>query len=138
MKKLLFAWLILAPAAQAQAQDISCPKFYPSEDTVLAETPHQFSGKGVLKKQELSGANWMGGDFNDSFGEMAGGSVKVRGGVDIAVPGFAKWFVCWYGGGRAVAWWAELTPATVNAGKCRIQLRNKTGRDPMDARLVCK
>lgn len=119
-------------SAAAQAQEITCPKFYPSEDAI------QQDGQGVLKKQALSGASWMGGDFNDTFGEMAGGSKKVKGGTDTAVPTFAKWFVCWYGGGRAVAWWQALRPDIVKAGICTIQLRDKTGRDPMNARLVCK
>jgi hypothetical protein len=136
MKKLLLLCLMFAAAAQAQ--EIVCPKFYPWEDTVLAEVPYQHTGKGVIKKQELSGANWMGGDFNDTFGEMAGGTDKVKGGVDIAVPTFAKWFVCWYGGGRAVTWWEELKPDTTKGKNCKIEVRNKVGRGPMDARLVCK
>jgi len=130
MKRLLFVCLLAGAAAQAQ--EITCPKFYPSEDTI------QQDGQGVLKKQALSGASWMGGDFNDTFGEMAGGSKKVKGGTDTAVPTFAKWFVCWYGGGRAVAWWQALRPDIVKAGSCKIQLRDKNGRDPMEAKLVCK
>lgn len=136
MRKLLLAWALVASAAHAQ--EISCPKFYPSEDAVLTEAPYQHSGKGLLKKQELSGAGWMGGGFNDTTGEMAGGSDKIKGGIDIAVPVFAKWFVCWYGGGRAVAWWEELKPDTMKAKDCKIQIRNKTGRDPMDIKLVCR
>jgi len=136
MKISLLGCLLLS--AVAQAQEIACPKFYPSEDFVFADASYQHGGKGVLKKQELSGASWMGGDFNDTFGEMTGGIKKVKGGMETSVPTFAKWFVCWYGGGRAVAWWQELKPERVKAGNCRIQLRDKTGRDPMDARLVCK
>jgi hypothetical protein len=135
MKRLLLAVLLLTPVVRAQ--DISCPKFYPSEDTMLTEVPYRHSGKGILKKQELSGASWMGGDFNDTLGEMAGGSEKVKGGVDITIPTFAKWFVCWYGGGRGVAWWEELKPSATK-GNCRIQIRDKTGRDPMDIKLVCR
>lgn len=136
MRRLLFVCLLLGPAAQAQ--EISCPKFYPAEDTGLADVPYQHSGKGVLKKQALSGASWMAGDFNDSFGEMAGRDDKVKGGVDIAVPTSAKWFVCWYGGGRSVAWWEEMKPGFTKAGNCKIQIRNGTGRDPMDIKLVCR
>jgi hypothetical protein len=136
MKRLLFICLLFSAAARAQ--EISCPKFYPWADTVLGEVPYQHSGKGVLKKQELSGANWMAGDFNDTLGEMIGDSTRVKGGVDIVVPTFAKWFVCWYGGGSAVAWWEELKPGMTKAGKCKIQIRDKTGRDPMDIKLVCK
>lgn len=136
MKILSLAYLLFASAAQAQ--EISCPKYYPSEDTVLSEVPYQHLGKGVIKKQELSGANWMGGDFNDTFGEMAGGVEKVQGGLTIAVPTAAKWFVCWYGGGRAIAWWEEIKLEKIGAKNCEIQIRNKVGRDPMDAKLICK
>ena len=136
MKLPLFACLLMSAAVEAQ--EVSCPRFYPSEDFILTDGSSQRSGQGVLKKQELSGASWMGGDFNDTFGEMAGGSKKVKGGLDTAVPTFAKWFVCWYGGGRAVAWWQELKPDLVKAGSCKIQLRDKAGADPIDARLVCK
>ncbi len=136
MKTVLFACLLVS--AGAQAEEISCPKVYPAEDVMLPDATPQQSAKGILKKQVLSGASWMGGEFNDTFGEMAGGSKKVEGGMDTAVPTFARWFVCWYGGGRAVAWWQELRPELVKAGNCTIRLRDKGGRDPMDARLVCK
>jgi len=136
MKRILLACVLVG--SSVQAQEISCPKFYPSEDTVLGETPFQHTGKGVLRKQELTSAGWMGGSFNDTAGEMTGGSDNVKGGADITVPAFAKWFVCWYGGGRAIAWWEELKPDTMKAKNCKIQIRNKTGRDPMDIKLVCK
>jgi len=136
MKTLLLACVLVAPVAHAQ--EIACPKFYPSEDTILTEVPYQHSGKGLIAKQELSSADWMGGGFNDTFGEMVGDRQKVKGGMDIAVPAFAKWFVCWYGGGRAVAWWEELKPDTMKTRSCEIQVRNKIGRDPMDIKLVCK
>jgi hypothetical protein len=80
----------------------------------------------------------MGGEFNDTFGEMAGGVDKVKGGVDIVVPTFARWFVCRYGGGRTVAWWEALKLDTSSSKDCKIQIRNKLGRDPMDIKLVCK
>jgi hypothetical protein len=136
MKRLLVACLLFSTGAQAQ--EISCPKFYPFEDTVLAEIPYRHSGKGVIKKQELSGANWMAGEFNDTFGEMIGAREKVKGGVDVSVPSFAKWFVCWYGKGQTVAWWEELKPGANKAGNCKIQIRDKIGHDPIDIKLVCK
>jgi len=80
----------------------------------------------------------MAGKFNDTFGEMPGVSIKVKGGVDVAVPSFAKWFVCWYGGGRAVAWWEELKPDTLKGKGCTIQIRHKVSHNPMDIKLVCK
>jgi hypothetical protein len=67
-----------------QAQEISCPKFHPSEVVVVGDVPYQHSGKGIFKKQELSGASWIGGDFNDTFGEVAGGSEKVN--VESILP----------------------------------------------------
>lgn len=137
MKRHLVLVCLLAVSI-AQAQETACPKFYPAEDTALNEVPYQHSGKGVLKKQELSGAGWMGGEFNDTFGEMTGGRIKVKGGEDILVPGFAKWFVCWYGGGRAVAWWEELEPYASKGKSCKIQIRNKTGHTPMEIKLVCQ
>lgn len=136
MTKLLFVSLLLATSAHAQ--DIACPKFYPSDDTPLSEVPYQHTGKGILKKQALSGAYWMAGEINDTFGEMEGASDKVKNGVDIAVPAFAKWFVCWYGGGRAVAWWEQIKPETLKNKACKIQIRNRNGRDPMDIKLVCR
>jgi hypothetical protein len=135
MKKLLLACLILAPAAQAQV--FECPKFYPWQDTVMAEVPYKHNGKGVVRKQELFGANWMGGDFNDTFGEMQGPPTKkVKGGVDIVVPTFARWLVCDYGGG--ISWWEELKLDKNKAQSCVMQVRDKVGRDPMDIKLVCK
>ena len=76
MTKLLFACLILAPAAQAQ--EVSCPKFYPWQDTVLTEVPYRHNGKGVVPKQELSGASAMGSPFNAAYPpiEFQGGDYK--------------------------------------------------------------
>ena len=134
MKIVLAIGLALCCAA-SDAHEIACPKFYPWEDTVLAEVPYRHSGKGVVKKQELSGAVWMGGDFNDTFGAMKAEVRRVPGGEDIPMPKFAKWFVCTYGNG--VAWWEQL-PSELAAADCTIQIRNKRGREPMDAKLVCK
>lgn len=133
MKRLLFALLLTAPCAGAQ--EVSCPKFYPSEDTALLEVPYEHKGKGIVRRQELTGANWMGGDLGDTSGEMVGGVTKVKGGRDLAVPPFARWMVCWYGGG--VTWWEQLKPEHIKAGRCVIQVRDKTGRDPMDVKMTC-
>jgi hypothetical protein len=134
MKTLLPALALIASGASAE--EISCPKFYPSRDTVLSEVPYQHKGKGFVSKQELSGANWMGGELGDTSGEMTGGVTKVKGGRDLAVPSFARWMVCSYGGG--VTWWEELKPETVKGDRCVIQVRDKVGRDPMDIKMTCK
>ncbi|MDK6077948.1 hypothetical protein [Massilia varians] len=134
MKRLLLALLFVAPGAPAQ--EISCPKFYPSQDAALPEVPYEHKGKGLVRRQELTGANWMGGELGDTSGEMVGGVTKVKGGRDLAVPSFARWMVCSYGGG--VSWWEELKPETVKGDRCVIQVREKVGRDPMDAKMVCK
>jgi len=134
MKSLLLVLLLVAPGASAQ--EISCPKFYPSEETVLPEVPYGHRGKGLVRKQELAGAKWMGGEFGDTSGEMLGGVTKVKGGRDLAVPSFAKWMVCSYDGG--VTWWEALKPETVKDNRCVIQVRNKIGRDPMDIKMRCQ
>lgn len=134
MKRLFLALALVAPVASAQ--EISCPKFYPWQDSLLSEVPYQHKGKGLVRKQELSGASWMGGELGDTSGEMVGGVTRVKGGRDIAVPSFARWMVCWYGDG--VAWWEELNPAAIKGDKCVIQVRDKTGRDPMDIKMTCR
>lgn len=134
MKRLLLTLAIIAPCALAK--DISCPKFYPSQDTALPEVPYLHKGKGFVPKQELSGANWMGGELGDTSGEMIGGVTRVKGGRDITVPAFARWMVCWYGGG--VSWWEELNPKSIKGDKCVIHVRDKVGRDPMDIKMTCK
>jgi hypothetical protein len=61
---------------------------------------------------------------------------KVKGGVDIVVPTFARWLVCDYGGG--ISWWEELKLDKNKTHSCVMQVRDKVGRDPMDIKLVCK
>lgn len=134
MKRVLLALALIAPGASAE--EISCPKFYPSQDTVLAEVQYQHRGKGIVRKRELTGANWMGGELGDTSGEMVGGVAKVKGGKNLAVPSFARWLVCWYGEG--VAWWEELRPEIIKGDTCVIQVRDKVGRDPMDVKMTCK
>lgn len=135
MRKIVFAFAVLSPLAQAQVFD--CPKFYPSQDTVMAEVPYKHNGKGIVKKAELFGGSWMGGDFNDTFGEMQGPPpTKVKGGTDTVVPTFAKWLVCDYGGG--ISWWEELKLDKNKIKGCIMHVRAKTGSDPTDVKLVCK
>jgi hypothetical protein len=135
MRRLLFACLLLAPAAQAQVYE--CPKFYPAQDTVLAEVPYGHTGKGVVAKRALAGAAVMIDGFNMP-GELHGGERrKVEGGVDVAYPASITWFVCYYGQGSAVAWWEQIKLDKHKARECVMQSR-AGGRDPMDIKLVCK
>lgn len=138
MRYLLFACLVLA--STAKAQEIECPKFYPWQDTVLAEVPYKHNGKGVVAKEELSGASAMGGDFNSKPPtEFIGGpSKKVKGGTDIQMPLDTRWFVCWYGRGRTVAWWEELKHDPDKVEECTMKIRNKVGREPMAIKFACK
>lgn len=138
MKKLLFACLILT--STAQAQEVACPKFYPWEDTVLAEVPYRHEGKGVVAKEELSGASAMGSPYNFKPPiEFIGGPAKnVKGGADIEMPLDTRWFVCYYGKGTTIAWWEELKHDPNKVKNCTMKIRDKMGRDPMDIKFICK
>jgi hypothetical protein len=138
MKKLLLVLMTFVPIAQAD--EVDCPKFYPSEDTVLTEVPYRHNGKGIVAKQELSGASAMGSPYNFKPPmEFHGGHVnKVKGGTDIEMPLDTRWFVCYYGKGTTVAWWEELKHDPDKIKNCTIKIRDKVGRDPMDIKFVCK
>lgn len=132
MRRLLLVIGFVTQPTMAQVFD--CPKFYPSEDTVLPEVPYGHTGKGIVPRGELTGARWMGGEFNDTFGVMEGPPPKkVPGGVNSAVPTFARWLVCDYSIGAH--WWNELRLSKVK--QCTLQVRNRKGSDPMDIKLVC-
>jgi hypothetical protein len=136
MSRLLFTCLLFGSAAQAQVYE--CPKFYPWQDTVLAEVPYKHNGKGVVAKRELVSASVMQDEFNKPWGELYGsGEKKVRGGVDIDFPRDITWFVCWYGDGRQVAWWEELKLDQSKVQGCTMQIRDDH-RNPKDIKLVCK
>lgn len=132
MKALLLVCLI-APAAAAQV--IECPKFYPWQDTQVAEVPYRHKGKGIVAKSKLSGAAMYVGEAGGT-GELQGDTRKVKGGRDVH-HGFAagqqKWLVCSYGAGD-ITWWEQLDPRVTS---CMLRMRDG-GRDPMDARLECK
>jgi hypothetical protein len=136
MRILLLACLILA--STANAQEIECPKFYPWEDTVLAEVPYKHTGKGVVAREELSSASAMWGDFNNPAEFHGGPENKVKGGTDIVMPPNSAWFVCWYGRGRTIGWWEQLKHDPDKVKGCTMKIRNKVGRDPMDIKFVCK
>lgn len=138
MKRLRLPLLLLM--VPVQAQEIECPKFYPSEDTVLAEVPYRHRGTGVISKADLSGASGMGSppSFKPPI-EFRGGLVKkVKGGTEIEMPLDTKWFVCYYGIGTTIAWWEELKHDPDKVETCTLKIRNKIGNTPMAIRFVCK
>lgn len=135
MKRLLFILLCLPLAASAT--EVQCPKFYPWEDTLLAEVPYKHSGKGVVAREELSSASAMWGDFNTPAEYRGGPERKVKGGFDVVMPPTTRWLVCWYGKGRTVSWWEELKHDPKRVKQCVLKIRDKSGSDPMDIRFTC-
>jgi hypothetical protein len=136
MKRLLFACALFSSAAQAQVYE--CPKFYPWQDTVLAEVPYQHNGKGIVAKRSLASASVMQDDFNKPWAELrGGGEKKVTGGVDIDFPADVTWFVCWYGNDRSIAWWEKLKLDRDKVRGCTMQLRDDH-HNPKDIKLICK
>jgi hypothetical protein len=133
MKRLILVTLLLGSGVQAQI--IECPKFYPWEDTPLAEVPHQHKGKGFIAKARLEGASMYTGAIN-GHGELQGDRNKVKGGWDVRY-GFesadTRWLVCSYGGGD-ITWWEQLDSKTTS---CKLEIR-EMGRDPKGVKLTCK
>lgn len=132
MRALLFACL-LAPAVHAQV--IECPKFYPWQDTPLAEVPYQHKGKGIVAKAKLSGAAMYTGEMGGQ-GELQGDGRKVKDGWDVDY-GFGpepKWLVCTYGKSGDVTWWEQIDSKVT---RCSLKVR-EGGRDPMNVKLACK
>lgn len=131
IKPLIFGcWFLLY---SAQAQTVECPKFYPWEDTTIPEVPYQHRGKGLVKRQQITGAGAFVGEMN-GHGEIQGGRADVKGGYDIELPLAIRWFVCEYGDN--IRWWEELKLGP-NVKSCTIQVRENK-KYPMDAKLVCK
>jgi len=123
--------LILSPAVQAQV--IECPKFYPWQDTPLAEVPLKHKGKGVVEKTRLDDATVTAGMVNGGS-DLHGSIKKVKGGriVEYRMPDGQKWFVCYYGGD--IAWWEELDS---KVSLCKLEVK-KNSEGMMDATLICK
>ncbi|MDB5745472.1 MAG: hypothetical protein JWP72_320 [Massilia sp.] len=135
MRAVLLACLIVAPVAQAQV--IECPKFYPWQDTVLAEVPHGHKGKGLVRKGQLMDATLNEGEFNQrSFGELQGGRKNLKNGWEVDYPSFPgpKWFVCFYEPGN-VTWWEQLDNKPLS---CKLKVVKKNSKGMMDAALTCK
>jgi hypothetical protein len=131
MKSIIFVCLLLGSSVKAQTTE--CPKFYPSEDTRLTETPYNHSGKGVVKRAELTDASTFVGEINGG-GEIQGGRKDIKGGYDVELPVNLRWFVCEYG--NSVQWWEELKLNPKNTS-CTMQIRKQKGY-PLEAKLVCK
>jgi hypothetical protein len=133
MKACLLILLAVAPAVRAQV--VECPKFYPWQDTVLAEVPYGHKGKGMVTKERLTGAGLTVGEFNGG-GDMQGLRKNVKGGheVDYGTIDGPKWLVCAYGPGN-VTWWEQLDS---KKAACRLQVRERNTKGMMDATLTCK
>ncbi|WP_136419537.1 STY0301 family protein [Herbaspirillum sp. ST 5-3] len=131
MKAIVLSCIFLASSLSAQT--IECPKFYPSEDTHLTETPYNHSGKGIVRRAELKDASAFIGEINGG-GELQGARKDVKGGYDVELPLNARWFVCEYG--NDVQWWEELK-LNPKITSCTMQVR-QSKKLPMDAKLVCK
>jgi hypothetical protein len=133
VRRALLLWAALAPAAHAQV--VECPKFYPWQDTPLAEVPYQHRGQGFVAKSVLRGAVMYTGEINGKAA-LVGEPHKVKGGQDVRhgfEPGERKWLVCSYGDG-SVTWWEQMDP---KATSCVVQMRDG-GRDPMNVKATCR
>jgi len=140
MRNLIFLIPLVLPLASAQAQvvEFECPKFYPSQDTALAEVPYQHKGKGIIKRRELYNVALFWGDSSGIMELAPAFDKKVKDGTDV---GFLPptWLVCYYGN---VSWWEE-----VNADKmaekgqikegCILQIRDRV-QGTAGYKLVCK
>ena len=132
MRAVLLA-LLVAPVVQAQVVD--CPKFYPWQDTALAEVPYQHKGKGIVVKAKLSGAAMYIGEMGGQ-GELEGDIREVKGGRNVTY-GFGpepKWLVCYYGSSGDVRWWEQIESRVTS---CIVRIRDG-GRNPMDVTATCK
>jgi hypothetical protein len=135
MKWSLLASLILASSAHAQV--IECPKFYPSQDTLLPEVPYQHKGKGLVRKAQLSGAAMSEGEFNgEAMNIMHGLRKENKDSWEEDLPKFrgAKWLICYYEPGN-ISWWEQLGDQPL---ACRLKVSKKNSEGVMDAALTCK
>lgn len=131
MKLLVFGCLLLASTTRAQT--VECPKYYPWEDTAIAEIPYRHNGKGLVKRHRITGASAFIGEMNGA-GELQGRRTDLRGGYDVELPLNIRWFVCEYGDNTR--WWEELKLGP-HVKRCAIHVRENR-KDPMDAKLVCQ
>lgn len=135
MKWSLLASLIVTTAAQAQV--VECPKFYPSQDTVLSEVPYQHKGKGLVRKGRLTGAAMSEGEFNgDAMSIMHGLRKETKGSWEEEFPRFhgPKWLVCFYEPGN-VSWWEQIGDGPL---ACTLRVTPKNSENMTDAKLACR
>lgn len=133
MRRALLLLAAFAPAAHAQA--VECPKFYPWQDTSLAEVPYQHRGRGFVAKSALRGAIMYVGEINGKAAQV-GEPRKIKGGHEVAYgfePGESRWLVCSYGDG-SVTWWERMEE---KATSCLVRTR-EGGRDPMEVKATCR
>jgi hypothetical protein len=124
---------LVAPAVQAHV--VECPKFYPWQDTPLAEVPYRHKGQGFVARSVLRGAVMYTGEINGKA-ELVGDARKMKDGREVAYgfePGESKWLVCSYGDG-SVTWWEQMDP---KATSCLVRTRDG-GRDPMGVKATCR
>ena len=127
MKYLLMIMLLLSTSVQAQ--QIQCPSRYPLEGVTLDQTPQGHQGRGNVSGQQLlNGGGRFEDDPKDGF-ELQGLYRKVKGGYDMLFDFSGtgqKWFSCAYGQGGEIQWYERVDD---HARFCRIQVRNKPGRE---------
>jgi len=141
MSKLLFVALLLPAAVQAQV--VECPKFYPWQDTSLAEVPYGHKGVGNLSKAPLMSGSMWGREPRREGVELIGETKKVKGGFDTRYafgPDEDKWFACWYGKDGIVQWWEKMDKTSTN---CVVEVRTTVARtdypnDPVSVKATCK
>jgi hypothetical protein len=132
MKALVFA-LLAVSTSTTRAQVTECPRFYPWQDTRLAEVPPQHKGTGVLTKSRLASAAMYAGELGGQA-ELQGDRQKVKGGWDVLygfARGDARWLVCSYG--AQITWWEQMDP---KATSCKLEVRDG-GRNPASAKVSC-
>lgn len=141
MTRLLLLALCFPLAALAEV--VECPKFYPWEDTRLAEVPFGHSGMGNVVKSPLAGASMWEREPLSKGAELVGETKKFKGGSDTKYelgPGEEKWLACFYGRDGAVQWWEKLGRTLTS---CVVEVRTVAARkdypnDPASVRVVCR
>lgn len=137
---LLLALLFPFPAL---AEVVECPKFYPWEDTTLAEVPFGHSGLGNVVKSPLAGASIWEREPRGKGTELVGETRKVKGGSDTRFrfgPVEEKWLACFYGRDGSIQWWEKLARTSTS---CMVEARTAGARkdypnDPISVRVSCR
>lgn len=113
MRNILFAALMLA--STVNAQDVECPKSYPTKAVTLTDKPLGHEGNARLRSAYLSFAYMFSGELYAEQTMVPPGGKKVKGGWDTEfyfTPGEPHWLVCRYGGSKwgdgDIEWWEKL------------------------------